>query len=58
MGGRGPPQIAKNRNPGKSTQNHLTILAKDSNVIDIGQGGVPSRKIVIIIVGRDPPPNK
>ena len=58
MGGRGgwgPPQIAENRTPGKSTQNHLTILAKDSNVIDIGQGGVPSRKIVIIVVGRELP---
>ena len=34
----------------------MTILVKGSNVIDIGQGGVPSRKIVIIVVGRDPLP--
>ena len=55
MGGEGSPQIAENRTPGKSTQNHLTILTKGSNVIDIGQGGVPSRKIVIIVVGRELP---
>ena len=57
MGGRGgvPRKLRKTEPPRKSTQNHLTILVKGSNVIDIGQGGVPSRKIVIIVVGRELP---
>ena len=35
--GRGPKN-GDDRNLGKSTQNHLTNLVKDSNVIDVGQG--------------------